>query len=85
MPAQSTDDYELALLQPGPRNAKALMIGGALMLLGGVALTLITRGRLEFLGGALAGIAVMGKGRMDLALAKVALREYELDKADGTL
>jgi hypothetical protein len=85
MPSTSTDDYELALLKRGPRNAWALMIGGAVMLLGGLVITVLTRGRLEFIGAALAGVGVMGKGRMDLARAKVALQEYEQDRDAGSL
>jgi hypothetical protein len=83
MPSTSTDDYELELLERGPRNAIAVMIGGVAMLVGSVAILLLTEGGLIFYGAALASFGVMGKGWNDLRQARQALRLHAMDKADG--
>jgi hypothetical protein len=85
MPSQDPDSYELALLKRGPRNAAAVMTGGAVMLVGSMGILLLTGGGLFFYGAVLASFSVMGKGWNDLRLAKRAIRMHRLDKADGTL
>jgi hypothetical protein len=60
MLSPSTDDYELALLQRGPKNAMAIMAGGALMLVGSVGILLLTGGGLIFYGAAFASFSVVG-------------------------
>lgn len=85
MPSPSTDDFELALLKRGPKNAMAVMVGGAVMLVGSVGILLITGGGLVFYGATFVSFSVMGKGWNDLRNAKRDLRLHAMDKADGTL
>jgi len=83
MPATSTDKYELELLQRGPRNALAVMVGGGLMLVGSIGILVLTGGGLIFYGAAFASFSVVGKGWADWRSAKQSLALYRLDQAEG--